>query len=53
MKKMNPLEWVLTGILAIILIISTTFLVVEINKDMSNGFHCSESVEITHNHPII
>lgn len=53
MKKMSPIEWILTGILAIILIISATFLVVEMTKDTNNGFHCSESIEITHNHPFI
>ncbi len=52
MKKMNPLEWILTGILVIILVISVIFMVTEISKDMDNGFHCSESIEVVHNHPL-
>ncbi len=52
MKKMNPLEWILTGILAIILVISTIYLVKETHEDMERGFTCSESVEIQHNHPL-
>lgn len=53
MKKMNPFEWILTGILAVILVISVIYLVTEINKDTEQGFTCFESTEIQHNHPLI
>lgn len=53
MKKMNPFEWILTGILVLILVVSVIFLMTEMHKDCEQGFTCSESTEITHNHPLI